>query len=843
MDLDIFYIYVTIDTEVVELGTCDADHISMIVLLHALSEKQTGSDQVPEDDYSVWVYLPWSSEKKEVCSDNDILEVFRLFTERKQTQIMFEIEKRPYIPAPADFEASSSTPSRFMGDIPDVAFSAFEQDFFGNNEGDNEDQVRLGDDYGDDYGDDSGDDESPGMRAGDDSGDYGNALAVVSEVPEEVCEGTDDFQDLFEGYQSKTDDEYYSDEGEEISDDKLARVVKSNPFKQLVGCPIRFEVGQTHDSVYTLRSLLTDFAIQEGFNLNKVKNDKNRLKWACMAKGCPWRIHASNVDDDTTMQVKTYKSEHTCHRIYKSKEARSKWIAGKFQTLVKSNPGIQASVLSDLLRDQFNVTVDTQRLYKAKKRAVEVLLKEHEECFKHLRAYAVMVQQCNPGLYGGVLLSTIALDANSGLYPLAYCICEGETFLSWSWFLRHLRIFLRYPDEKPICFMIDRQKGVIGALKMQWPRASIRYCARHIYVNFKVSYGGQKLKNIFWKAAKTVDRFEFKKLLADVGNINPNAMKYLAEIEPCHWSRHAFDASIKCESVTNNMSEAFNSMLKDFRPRTYLQLMEFIKRLVMTRFQLRKEECNKWTTDIPPFVNKKILENSEESRILKTLHSGGGKYEMLGVGRAYTANLPEKTCECGQWQVSGVPCSHALAGIRHHFGVHGDEENLATFIDPMLSKSAYLRTYSSMIHPIPDLCVWADLDIARVDAPPLKRLPGRQKLVRERKSGEKLKAAKTGTVVCGNCKLPGHNSRSCKSEKTSSTTKKNKVSNTTKADVSVSSSQTQPAATSSQSQSQSQPPTKRQRAQKGKADVGSSQPTEVLTQTQEKSQLTQDLNY
>ena len=117
-------------------------------------------------------------------------------------------------------------------------------------------------------------------------------------------------------------------------------MIKSNPFEQLVGCPIRFEVGQTHDSVYSLRSLLTDLAIQEGFNFNKIKNDKNRLTWACMAKGCPWRIHASNVGDDTTMQVKTYKNEHTCHRIYKSKEARSKWIVRKFQVFMKSNPGI-----------------------------------------------------------------------------------------------------------------------------------------------------------------------------------------------------------------------------------------------------------------------------------------------------------------------------------------------------------------------------------------------------------------------------------------------------------------------------------------------------------------------
>ncbi|KAK0599542.1 hypothetical protein LWI29_006178 [Acer saccharum] len=79
-----------------------------------------------------------------------------------------------------------------MGDIPDVDFSGFEQDLFGDNEGDlhyegdNEDQVRLGD-------------ESPGMRAGDDESPGMRALAVLPEVPKEVCEDTDEYQDLFEG--------------------------------------------------------------------------------------------------------------------------------------------------------------------------------------------------------------------------------------------------------------------------------------------------------------------------------------------------------------------------------------------------------------------------------------------------------------------------------------------------------------------------------------------------------------------------------------------------------------------------------------------------------------------
>ncbi|TXG56945.1 hypothetical protein EZV62_018258 [Acer yangbiense] len=474
--LDLFKIYVTINTKVVKLGSCDADHINMIILLHTLSEKTN--------------------------------------YEHKQSAIMFEIEKMSYIPVTLDLEASSSTPHKFMGDNPTIDFSC-----------DKAGEVGLGDESCDDGSIDVG--EVPAMRS----------LVVLYEVPEDA------------------------DSCDEVSSAKLARVMKSNPFKQL------------------------------GFNFNKVKNDKTRQTWACMAKGCPWRLHASNVGDETTMQVKTYKNEHTC-------------------------------VISHLLRDQFNVIVDTQRMYKAKKMALEVLLKDHEACLKHLRAYAIMrkgfLEGCRPflgldgchlkGPYEGILLSTIALDANI---------------------------------DKPICFMSDRQKGVIGALIMQWPRASIRFCARHIYANFKTAYSGQKLRTLFGRASKTADRFEFKKCLEDIGE---------------------------------------------------------------------------------------------------------GKYEMLEVGRTYTTNLHEKTYECGQWQVSGVPCSHALVGIRHHYGVNGDEGNLAEFIDPMLSKSVYLRTYNSMIHPIPDLCVWADLETSHMDAPTVKRLPRRPRLVRKRESGEKQKAGKTGTV-------------------------------------------------------------------------------------------------
>ncbi|KAK3222438.1 hypothetical protein Dsin_009463 [Dipteronia sinensis] len=48
---------------------------------------------------------------------------------------------------------------------------------------------------------------------------------------------------------------------------------------------------------------------------------------------------------------------------------------------------------------------------------------------------------------------------------------------------------------------------------------------------------------------------------------------------------------------------------------------------------------------------------------------------------------------------------------------------------------------------------------------------GRPKLLRKRESGEKLKAAKYGSVICVKCKQAGYNKRTCKCVDTSRSNK------------------------------------------------------------------------
>lgn len=63
------------------------------------------------------------------------------------------------------------------------------------------------------------------------------------------------------------------------------------------------------------------------------------------------------------------------------------------------------------------------------------------------------------GPYGGVLLLAVALDANNGLFPVAFAIVESEQNETWRWFFYWLNNFVgAWPRDKPWTFMSDRKK-------------------------------------------------------------------------------------------------------------------------------------------------------------------------------------------------------------------------------------------------------------------------------------------------------------------------------------------------------------------------------------------------
>ncbi|GFZ06897.1 hypothetical protein Acr_18g0010670 [Actinidia rufa] len=136
------------------------------------------------------------------------------------------------------------------------------------------------------------------------------------------------------------------------------------------------------------------------------------------------------------------------------------------------------------------------------------------------------------------------------------------------------------------------------------PEASHRTSCQHLFNNFK-KFPVLLLKKYFWQAARAYSQLEFGYAMERVKSVSTYAHKWLSEVPPTAWSRHAFN-------------EGSPSGGKELYP---------------------------------------------------TLCGGPGsdEYEVLDEGMTYCALevLNTHRCTCNEWQISGIPCRHAAAAIKH----------------------------------------------------------------------------------------------------------------------------------------------------------------------------------
>jgi hypothetical protein len=94
-------------------------------------------------------------------------------------------------------------------------------------------------------------------------------------------------------------------------------------------------------------------------------------------------------------------------------------------------------------------------------------------------------------------------------------------------------------------------------------------------------------------------------------------------------------------------------------------LMDKIRQMVMMKWHQRRKIGQKLDGLILPHIIKELNEKSRELN-LEVLECGPhvAKITALrGSGFRFVVNLEDRTCSCREWQVSGLPCKHALAFI------------------------------------------------------------------------------------------------------------------------------------------------------------------------------------
>ncbi|XP_066163390.1 uncharacterized protein [Oryza sativa Japonica Group] len=181
----------------------------------------------------------------------------------------------------------------------------------------------------------------------------------------------------------------------------------------------------------------------------------------------------------------------------------------------------------------------------------------------------------------------------------------------------------------------------------------------------------------------------------------------------------------------------------------------------MSRFYNKQKEAEKWEGPFCPKIGKKLLKNAEHVNICYVLPAGKGIFQVQERQSSYIVDVISKHCDCRRWDLTGIPCCHAIDCIR--------EERLSEqdFLPFCYSIEAFKSVYANNIMPCSDRANWEKMNGPQVLPPVYEKKVGRPKKTRRKHPTEVqgkngLKLNKHGVIIhCSYCHEPNHNKKGC----------------------------------------------------------------------------------
>ncbi|XP_021740057.1 uncharacterized protein LOC110706442 [Chenopodium quinoa] len=538
-----------------------------------------------------------------------------------------------------------------------------------------------------------------------------------------------------------------------------------------------FYLGQKFKDIVELREAITTYSVSIGRDIKYIKNDKTRIGAKCKARerGCPWYLWAS-MSGNGTLSVKTHIPQHNYGRVARVKKIRATWIASKYHGKFKINPYLKCQEIVDSIWSEWGIKISLWMALKARRMAHRLILGEYKEQYLLLHRYAQEILRSNPdntvkfklnnngflvgcrpffglggcflkGPYGGQLLVAVDRDGNNQMFPIAWACVEIENTETWTWFLCLLADDLGTADGAGYTIMSDQQKGLLKAVGDIWPSANTRVCARHVYCNFRLKFGGSlQYRRLFWKVAKSTTENEFTRNMQLFSLMSVKVGEDLMKRNYKKWVRAFLTSTSQCESIDNNMNEVFNAYILSSRHKSIITMLEDIRESLMERLHKKRDFIGNKDIQIRPRIKKKLKKSKIDARGWVAFWDGHFTY---GVREGATQT---------RYVLSGVPCNHAVAAIWKAI------EHPERYVSTWFTKEKYLKAYEFPLEPLNGPQERPESPYAPIQAPMIKKLQNRPTTKRKPSLGEVegCKQSKKGELhKCTNCGEAGHNKRKC----------------------------------------------------------------------------------
>ncbi|GJU96292.1 hypothetical protein Tco_1321048, partial [Tanacetum coccineum] len=174
-----------------------------------------------------------------------------------------------------------------------------------------------------------------------------------------------------------------------------------NVFSQTKGGPVIRE-----NNISSKQNILgKDKTYQgKGKKVNKQNKEDNY--------SCPWIMLVAYTNEGK-WEVRTLIEDHNCIQSREIKACTSRFLLDHIIKSLATNHDLPMSAVQDQIHKQFDVGVSKMKAFRAKRIATDKMT-------------------------GSQILTVVGVDANIGIYPVAYALVEAESKASWCWFLNLL---------------------------------------------------------------------------------------------------------------------------------------------------------------------------------------------------------------------------------------------------------------------------------------------------------------------------------------------------------------------------------------------------------------------
>ena len=220
------------------------------------------------------------------------------------------------------------------------------------------------------------------------------------------------------------------------------------------------------------------------------------------------------------------------------------------------------------------------------------------------------------------------------------------------------------------------------------------------------------------------------------------------------------------------MCEVLNRQLLDGRDKPIITCLEFIREYLMKRIVLVQKVISKSTGPLTPKATRMFNVIKRDAAQYNVTWNGGDLYQTTGPwGDQRVVNVNARTCSCKKWELTGMPCRHAVASI-WDMAKNGLEPGLPeSWVHPSYWLATWQEMYSFKISPVDGPEMWGTSDspiiltppkfVTPIGRPPKKRKKSAAELYDQMVGSGKL-SRKGKTVTCLKCGTQGHNQRSCR---------------------------------------------------------------------------------